>query len=167
MRAYTITLSWLNPCRCPLPDVLPKAYQIDVSCHAAAKQEEEELNAQKKQSSSQSSSSQKQQGGETPPTSSSQQPRAALTSSSAAGSISLASWSHQGIAEKAKEVLLATVALSHLSYSLFIGLLPCDTFPCLFIPVCHWIALIGPGCICGKCTLSVCILLRGCCSSTS
>lgn len=128
MDAYVITLSWLNHCRCPLPDVLPKAYQIDVSCHAAAKQEEEELKAQKKQSSSQSSSSQKQQGGEATPASSSEQPRAVPTSSSAAGSISLASWSHQGIAEKAKEVLVHT-------YFTLIPVQTCSSLDCYtFIP---------------------------------
>ena len=65
----------------------------NVSCFAAAQKEEEELKAQR--SSSQVSSAQQQQGGEVHPAS----------SSSVTGSISLASWSHQGIAEKAKEVI--------------------------------------------------------------
>lgn len=74
-----------------------------VGCYAAAKKEEEEHKAQKR--SSQASSPQQQQGDEIHPTSSSDQPKAASTSSSVAGSISLAAWSHQGIAEKAKEVV--------------------------------------------------------------
>lgn len=87
-----------------------------VSCYAAAKKEEEELKAQK--SSSQVSSPQQQQGlGEAHPPSSSDQPKAASTSSSVAGSISLASWSHQGIAEKAKEVIS-----SYMSYFRFVRL---------------------------------------------
>ena len=83
---------------CTASDVL-----CTVGHYAAAKKEEEELKTQKR--SSQASSLQQQQGGEVHPTSSSDQPKAASTSSSVAGSISLAAWSHQGIAEKAKEVV--------------------------------------------------------------
>ncbi|KAL3160164.1 hypothetical protein ABBQ32_010930 [Trebouxia sp. C0010 RCD-2024] len=86
---------------------------------AAAKKEEEELKAQK------SSSQTTQQKGEAQSASSSAQPKAAPSSSSVAGSISLASWSHQGIAEKAKEVQDAKVLLNtlitgfkHLLYSI-------------------------------------------------
>lgn len=85
---------------CTASDVL-----CTVDCYVAAKKEEEELKAQK--SSSQVSSPQQQQGGEAHPPPSSDQPKAASTSSSVAGSISLASWSHQGVAEKAKEVIVS------------------------------------------------------------
>ena len=67
-----------------------------MACYAAAKKEEEELKAQK----SSGGQTTQQKGGEAHSASSSE----AAPSSSVAGSISLASWSHQGVAEKAKEV---------------------------------------------------------------
>lgn len=158
----------LNHDRCPLPDVLPKCLLDSWSLHAAAKQEEEELKAQKKKSSSQSNGLQKQQGGETPPASSSEQPRAAPTSSSeqpragptssaAAGSISLASWSHQGIAEKAKEVLLHTcftfIPIHTFSSFDCYTLVPFHTFSYLFFIGLH--ALIYAAFAVSWCTLRV------------
>ena len=83
----------------------PCFYESDIPLFAAARKEDEEIKAQKSRTQIKTVQ-QQQQDDKGQPASSSTQPKA-NSATSTAGSISLAARSHQGIAEKAKEVVHA------------------------------------------------------------